>query len=64
MISHKEINPYGFLLKDTIIEEVKVIDVCENIKTGFIEEEGNIYYYENNKKFGISKIKRRKRNFS
>ena len=44
---HDNINE---LLKDTIIEEVKVIDVCENIKNGFIEEEGNTYYYENNKR--------------
>ncbi|MBR3116679.1 MAG: hypothetical protein IKF36_02250 [Bacilli bacterium] len=44
---HDNINE---LLKETIVEEVKVIDVCENIKTGFIEEDGNTYYYENNKK--------------
>ena len=50
--STKKYDNINELLKETVIEEIKVVDVYEvpNEKNGFIEEDGNTYYYEKNRK--------------
>lgn len=50
--STKKYDNINELLKETVVEEIKVVDVYEmpDEKNGFIEEDGNIYYYEKNKK--------------
>ena len=57
--STKNYDNINELLKETVVEEIKVIDIYEvpDEKNGFIEEDGNTYYYEKNKKkIGKTKI--------
>ena len=48
--STKNYDNINELLKETVVEEIKVIDICEvpDERNGFFEEDGNTYYYEKN----------------
>lgn len=47
--STKNYDNINDLVKDTIVEEVKVNYVCDkDVKNGFIEEDNKVYYYKDN----------------